>query len=134
MAHRHGDGGASGAVYGSMAAAAVGGVIAIPIILLCGLFLRLCLQHWKVTLTLTLGYFAWFHPHDTWDTLVHLPEIVLDTWRFTVAPALGFAFDLLAELAATRPGLILIGLVGLAVIGNAMEIWRSDPGDWLDHI
>lgn len=84
--YRGGDGGASGAVYGSMGAATVGGVAVYGLIsCLALIYVRL----WPVTVPATVAYFGWYYPRETlqfiWSALVGV-FYELPIWALTDAP------------------------------------------------
>ncbi|WP_370319477.1 hypothetical protein [Oricola sp.] len=121
MAHRHGDGGASGAAYGAAAAGVVGGLLALPIMAVMLLGGLIYLRLWKVTAPLTIIYFSWYHPAETWDFFIHIPDMAWDICFRIIPDILGFIWKLGCELYATWPGFFIINLLGMVVVGGSMQ-------------
>ena len=96
-------------------------MLSIPVCIAFGLLLGLFLRHWKVTLPLTVAWCAWFHPAETWQTFAGLPDIVYYTWVIDVVPFFGIVWDVLGEIYATWPGFIFLNLLGLSVLGSALD-------------
>jgi hypothetical protein len=93
MAHRHGDGGASGAVYGTAAAAVIGGLIALPVIQIAA---RLYWLLWPVTVPATLFYLAFgaFGDETTilwWTLKLHAVIWMKETAFLALTGPVGFA-------------------------------------------